>query len=90
MNWDSLKEGFELIGMGMLGTVAFGLTITFIRDRFFPLKPPQPTKAFRSGDKQAVFIPAEIAYDQPDIKLEIERIGDELRIRPRQPAPQKT
>ncbi|MYM66174.1 hypothetical protein GTP45_04895 [Pseudoduganella sp. FT55W] len=85
MNWSSLREVFELIGLGMLGSVAFGLAMTFIRDHFFPIKPPQPTTAFQSGDKQAIIIPAEIAYDQPDIMLEIERIGDELRIRPRQP-----
>jgi antitoxin VapB len=40
------------------------------------------TKAFRNGNSQAVRIPAELAYAQTDMTLEIERIGDELRIRP--------
>lgn len=40
------------------------------------------TKAFRNGDFQAIPIPSEIAYGRPDIDLEIQRIGDELRIRP--------
>lgn len=69
-----------------VGGAALGIVLPFIRDRFFPLKPPYPTMAFRSDEKQAFIIPAEIAYDQPDIMLEIERVGDELRIRPRQPA----
>jgi antitoxin VapB len=42
----------------------------------------QTTKAFRNGNSQAVRIPAEIAYDRTDIELEIERVGDEIRIRP--------
>ncbi|MQA41669.1 antitoxin [Rugamonas aquatica] len=40
------------------------------------------TKAFKNGNSQAVRIPAELAYARTDITLEIERIGDELRIRP--------
>ena len=40
------------------------------------------TKAFRNGNSQAVRIPAELAYKRADIELEIERIGDEIRIRP--------
>ncbi len=40
------------------------------------------TKIFRNGNSQAVRIPAELAYERTDIDLEIERIGDELRIRP--------
>jgi len=40
------------------------------------------TRAFRNGNSQAVRIPAELAYSQTDMTLEIERIGDELRIRP--------
>ncbi len=40
------------------------------------------TKAFRNGNSQAVRIPADLAFDRTDIELEIERIGDELRIRP--------
>ena len=42
----------------------------------------QKTRAFRNGNSQAVRIPAELAYENTDIELEIERQGDELRIRP--------
>lgn len=42
----------------------------------------QTTKAFWNGNSQAVRVPAELAFDRTDIELEIERIGDELRIRP--------
>ncbi|WP_428979484.1 type II toxin-antitoxin system VapB family antitoxin [Cupriavidus oxalaticus] len=40
------------------------------------------TRIFRNGNSQAVRIPAELAYPDTDMPLEIERIGDELRIRP--------
>ncbi len=40
------------------------------------------TRVFKSGNSQAVRIPSDIAYDRNDIELEIERIGDEIRIRP--------
>jgi antitoxin VapB len=40
------------------------------------------TRAFKNGNSQAVRIPADLAYERTDIDLEIERIGDELRIRP--------
>lgn len=40
------------------------------------------TRLFRNGHSQAVRIPAELAYERSDLELEIERIGDELRIRP--------
>ncbi len=40
------------------------------------------TRAFKNGNSQAVRIPADIAYERTDIELEIERTGDELRIRP--------
>lgn len=40
------------------------------------------TRAFKNGNSQAVRIPADLAYDRTDIDLEIEREGDELRIRP--------
>ncbi len=44
---------------------------------------PMPfTRIFRNGNSQAVRIPAELAYPDTDMPLEIERIGDELRIRP--------
>ena len=42
----------------------------------------QTTKVFKDGSSQAVQIPAELAYEHTNIDLEIERIGDELRIRP--------
>ncbi|MCP9883303.1 AbrB family transcriptional regulator [Cyanobium sp. Alchichica 3B3-8F6] len=40
------------------------------------------TRLFRNGHSQAVRIPAELAYGRSDLELEIERVGDELRIRP--------
>ena len=40
------------------------------------------TRAFRNGNSQAVRIPADLAYERTDIDLEIEREGDEIRIRP--------
>jgi antitoxin VapB len=40
------------------------------------------TRLFRNGNSQAVRIPAELAYERSDLELEIERCGDELRIRP--------
>ena len=42
----------------------------------------QTTKIFKNGNSQAVRIPAELAYDRNDIELEIERNGEEIRIRP--------
>lgn len=40
------------------------------------------TKIFKNGNSQAVRIPAEFAYARSDLDVEIERIGDEIRIRP--------
>ena len=40
------------------------------------------TRLFRNGNSQAVRITAELAYERSDLELEIERCGDELRIRP--------
>ena len=40
------------------------------------------TRAFKNGNSQAVRIPADIAYERMDMDLEIERDGDEIRIRP--------
>jgi len=40
------------------------------------------TRIFRNGNSQAIRIPADLAYERTDIKLEIERLGDEIRIRP--------
>lgn len=42
----------------------------------------QITRAFKNGNSQAVRIPADLAYERTDIELEIERDGDEIRIRP--------
>ncbi|OLL31569.1 AbrB family transcriptional regulator [Burkholderia sp. SRS-W-2-2016] len=42
----------------------------------------QTTRVFRNGNSQAVRIPADLAYERSDVELEIERIGDEIRIRP--------
>ncbi len=42
------------------------------------------TRLFRNGHSQAVRIPAELAYEVSDMELTIERVGDELRIRPAQ------
>jgi antitoxin VapB len=40
------------------------------------------TRAFKSGNSQAVRIPAEIAYVDTDTDLEITRYGDLIMIRP--------
>src|SRR6218665_294902 len=40
------------------------------------------TKVFRNGNSQAMRIPAELSYERTDMVLCIERVGDELRIRP--------
>jgi len=40
------------------------------------------TRIFKNGNSQAIRIPADLAFERTDIELEIERIGDELRIRP--------
>ncbi len=42
----------------------------------------QTPRAFKNGNSQAVRIPADIAFERLDIELEIEREGDEIRIRP--------
>ncbi len=40
------------------------------------------TKVFKNGNSQAVRIPEELAYERADLDVEIERVGDEIRIRP--------
>lgn len=40
------------------------------------------TRAFKNGNSQAIRIPADIAYERMGMELEIERNGDEIRIRP--------
>ena len=42
------------------------------------------TKLFKNGNSQAVRIPAELAFPTCDMELVIERVGEELRIRPAQ------
>jgi antitoxin VapB len=39
-------------------------------------------EVFRNGNSQAVRIPTKLSYDRTDLVMQIERIGDELRIRP--------
>jgi antitoxin VapB len=40
------------------------------------------TKLFKNGNSQAVRIPADLAFIRNDIELEIERVGQEIHIRP--------
>jgi antitoxin VapB len=40
------------------------------------------TRAFKSGNGQAIRIPAELAYADTDIDLEITRLGDVITIFP--------
>ncbi|HEX4409251.1 MAG TPA: AbrB/MazE/SpoVT family DNA-binding domain-containing protein [Xanthobacteraceae bacterium] len=40
------------------------------------------TRAFKSGNSQAVRIPAELAYADADVDLEITRLGDVITIFP--------
>jgi antitoxin VapB len=42
------------------------------------------TRLFKNGNSQAVRIPAELAFPTSDMELVIERVGEELRIRPAQ------
>ena len=42
------------------------------------------TRLFKNGNSQAVRIPAELAFPTCDMELVIERVGEELRIRPAQ------
>lgn len=39
------------------------------------------TRIFRNGNSQAIRIPADIAFPETETEVEIERVGDELRIR---------
>ncbi|HLJ53149.1 MAG TPA: AbrB/MazE/SpoVT family DNA-binding domain-containing protein [Rhizomicrobium sp.] len=43
---------------------------------------PMRTRAFKSGNSQAVRIPAEIAFAETDTELEITRNGDVITIYP--------
>jgi antitoxin VapB len=40
------------------------------------------TRVFKSGNSQAVRIPAELAYSDVDVDLEISRLGDVITIYP--------
>lgn len=40
------------------------------------------TRVFKSGNSQAVRLPAEIAYANTDVELEITRLGDVITIIP--------
>jgi antitoxin VapB len=40
------------------------------------------TRAFKSGNSQAVRIPAELAYADTDVELEITRLGDVITVFP--------
>ena len=40
------------------------------------------TKTFQIGSSQVINIPDELAFEPTVLELEIERVGDELRIRP--------
>ena len=40
------------------------------------------TRIFKNGNSEAIRIPADLAFERTDIEPEIERVGDELRIRP--------
>ena len=42
------------------------------------------TRLFKNGNSQAVRIPVELAFPTSDMELVIERVGEELRIRPAQ------
>lgn len=59
-------------------------TIAYSGFTIHPVLDPEmhTTRVFKNGNSQAVRIPAELAYDRSDIEVEIERIGDEIRIRP--------
>jgi antitoxin VapB len=48
------------------------------------------TRAFKSGNSQAVRIPAELAYADCDMDLEISRSGDVITIFPARPSWQET
>jgi antitoxin VapB len=44
------------------------------------------TRAFKSGDSQAVRIPAELAYEDTNVDLTISRYGDTIVIQPARPS----
>jgi antitoxin VapB len=44
------------------------------------------TRVFKSGNSQAVRIPAELAYAEPTLELSIARVGDVITIFPARPS----
>lgn len=42
----------------------------------------QTSHLFKNGNSQAVRIPKALAFARSDLEVEVERIGDEIRIRP--------
>ena len=44
------------------------------------------TRVFKSGNSQAVRIPAEMAFDSNDMEVTVTRSGDKLVIAPRRPS----
>jgi len=44
------------------------------------------TRAFKSGDSQAIIIPAELAYDDMSVELSITRDGDVIVVAPARPS----
>jgi antitoxin VapB len=44
------------------------------------------TRAFKSGDSQAIIIPAELAYDDMSVELSITRHGDVIVVAPARPS----
>ena len=47
------------------------------------------TRAFKSGNSQAVRIPAELAYEDMSVELTISRYGDMIVIQPARPSLQE-
>jgi antitoxin VapB len=44
------------------------------------------TRVFKSGNSQAVRLPAEIAYDDLNVELEVHRTGEVVTIHPARPS----
>ena len=65
--------------MSMLAAsgVLLQYTREYTQDFIMPI-----TRIFRNGNSQAIRIPAELAYPETETEVEIERVGDELRIHP--------
>jgi Virulence-associated protein and related proteins len=48
------------------------------------------TRVFKSGNSQAVRIPAELAFERNDMEVTVTRRGDELVIAPKRPSMKET